>query len=262
MENGIVERIKKIAFIKIYDVWFDEEAYQNSTYAITTLHTNERHLNKDYTFEQKTKTFLLDISIPEGEIFSKFEYKSARYAINKAIKDGVEVFKVASKEERQQYLSFQKQFCAEKGIPCLEESELDCLTVYYALSKEKEYLGACAFLESTDGKTARYKYGATLHKLNANEIILWEAIKEYHKKGFYFFDFGGCIPTEDKQSYYYRHYHFKKKFGGELIDTYTYYRIKGLYKVFYGFFTIFVSIFFKGDVNGFTNWLYEKKLLH
>lgn len=256
-----MDRIKQIAFLKIYDVWFDFNKFKNSKYAITALHTNDRLEKKDYDFEQKTKTFLLDISASEEEIFSKFEYKSARYAINKAIRDGVKVYQIKSEDEKKKYLGFQKEFCNEKGIPCMHEEELNNMTCYYAISNEKEYLGACAFIESADERTVRYKYGATLHKLNANEIILWEAIKVYKKRGFQYFDFGGCIPTDDKSSYYYRHYHFKKKFGGELIDTYTYFKIRGLYRIFYYIFIGFVNAFFRGDVNGFTNWLNQRKIL-
>ena len=256
-----MERIKKVSFLKIYDVWFEKNKFLSSTWSITALHTNEILEKNEYDFQQIAKTFVVDISESKEEIFSKFDYKSARYAINKAIKDGVTVHIVQTDEERMQYWEFQKEFCVAKGIPCLNKDELTELTSFYALSKSGEYLGACSFIESEDGKTVRYKYGATLHKLNANEIILWEAMKQYHQRGFRNFDMGGCVPTDDKNSYYYRHFHFKKKFGGELIDTYTYFKIKGVYRVFYYIFITLVNILFKGDVNAFTNWINQRKIL-
>lgn len=256
-----MEREKKVAFLTIHDIWFDAECFEHSKYAIAALHTNDSLEEKYFDFCQTGKTFLLDISQEEKTIFSRFEYKSARYAINKAIRDGVSVHKICTETEKQQYMDFQQKFCEQKGIPQLNTEELESLTGYYALSAEGEYLGACTFIEAKDGKTVRYKYGATKHKLNANEIILWEAIKAYRKKGFQYFDFGGCVPTEDKESYYYRHYHFKKKFGGKLIESYTYFRIKGIYRLFYYVFDKFVQLFFKGDVNGFTNWLNQRGML-
>ncbi len=256
-----MERKKRVAFLTIHDIWFDTERFAQSKHAIAALHTNEILEEDQFDFRQETKTFLLDISKEEEAIFSKFDYKSARYAINKAIRDGVTVHRLCTDAEKKQYMTFQQEFCREKGIPLLQEEELESLTGYYALSAEGEYLGACAFIESSDGRTVRYKYGATKHKLNANEIILWEAIKDYRAKGFQYFDLGGCVPTEDKESYYYRHYHFKKKFGGELIDSYTYFRIRGFYRIFYCIFDKFVQLFFKGDVNGFTNWLNQKGIL-
>lgn len=256
-----MERIKKIAFFKIHDIWFDTQRFLDSKSSMVSLHTNEDLDKSQYDCRLLAKTFLLDITPNIEAIFGKFAYKSARYAINKAIRDGVTVKKIVTKEEVKQYMKFQGEFCKEKGIPMLHEEELKDLTGYYALSKEGEYLGACAFIESADHKTVRYKYGATLHKLNANEIILWQAIQDYHNQGYQFFDFGGCIPTEDKTAYYYRHYHFKKKFGGELMNSYTYFRLKGIYRFLYSIFEIFVKVFFKGDVNGFTNFLNQKKIL-
>lgn len=256
-----MERIKKVAFLKIQDIWFETKKFMSSDYSIATLHTNEILKKEEYDFKLIAKTFLLDISPDMDSVFSKFEYKSARYAINKAIRDGVKVYQVTTGEEVEQYLSFQKDFCEKKGIPFLNVEELEDLVCFYALSKDNEYLGACAFIEAQEEGIVRYKYGATLHKLNANEMILWHVMKEYHNKEYRYFDFGGCIPTEDKESYYYRHYHFKKKFGGELIDSYTYFKIKGIYRVFYYLFIGFVKLFFKGDVNGFTNWLSQKKIL-
>lgn len=254
-------RKKKVGFLSIADVWFDTAAFIDNKSAIAALHTNHTIDKAEYDFRLDAKTFLLDISGEKEDIFAKFEYKSARYAINKALKDGVQVYKVSSEQELEQYMEFQREFCKKKKIPVLNQEEMKELNSYYALSKDGEYLGACAFIESSDKKTVRYKYGATLHKLNANEAILWHVICEYHDKGFQYFDFGGCIPTEDKSSYYYRHYHFKKKFGGELIDSYTYFKVRGIYKIFYFCFIFVVKLFFKGDINGFTNWLSEKKIL-
>lgn len=256
-----MEREKRVAIFKIHDIWFDTNQYRLCQGKVIALHTNELLSEVDYDFKLAALTLLLDITPKEEEIFAKFEYKSCKYAINKAIKDGIKVLRIQTDQEAEQYLEFQGEFCREKGIPMLASEELLDLTCYYALSAEGEYLGACAFIESADQKTVRYKYGATKHKLNANEIILWKAIQDYHNNGFSFFDFGGCIPTEDKEDYYYRHYRFKKKFGGDLIDSYTYFKIKGFYRIFYYLFNVFVQLFFKGDVNGFTNFLNKMKII-
>lgn len=46
-----------------------------------------------------------------------------------------------------------------------------------------------------------------------------------------------------------------------LASSYTYFRIKGIYRIFYGMFNKVVQVFFKGDVNGFTNWISQKGIL-
>lgn len=256
-----MKRYKKIGFIKIEDIWFDEERYQKAKGKIISLHTNAKLEKSIYDFRLTAQTFLLDISQPEEIIFAGFEYKSCRYPINKARRDGVRIWKAESNEEKEQYLKYQNIFCSGKEIPTVSAEELEELEIYCAESSEQEFLGGCAFIISADRETVRYKYGATAHKLNANEAILWEAICDYHKRDFKIFDFGGCIPTDDKDSYYYRHYHFKKKFGGKLSDSYTYFKIKGFFRIFYYLFIVFVKLFFHGDVNGFTVWLNKKGLL-
>lgn len=262
MEDFSMKRIKKVAFLKIYDIWLETKAFMTSRKSITSLHTSELLEKEEYDFKLTEKTFLLDIKEDLDIIFKNMDYKSARYAINKAVRDEVVIRKIQTPEEEERYLTFQTQFCREKGIPILDRTELSNLNCYYAVSKEDEYLGACAFLESSDKKIVRYKYGATQHKLNANEIILWKAICDYHKQGYEIFDFGGCVVTEDKESYYYRHYQFKKKFGGKLSECYTYFKIKGPLKIFFYFFLGIVKVFFKGDVNSFTNLLNKYKILH
>lgn len=256
-----MERIKKILFFKIHDIWFDEKLFVDSSYPIRCLHSNQELDQGLYDFKSIGKTFLLDISREEEKIFSGFEYKSCKYSINKAKKDEVHVWKAESEQDKSRYLEFENEFAVKRGIPTVNKSELNDLEIYVAETKEHEFLGGCAFLMSADLKTVRYKYGATSHKFNANEAILWKAICDYHERGFFYFDFGGCVPTDNKESYYYKHYQFKKKFGGELVDSYNYYKLKGVYKGLYHVMNIFVMIFFKGNFNDFIIWLNSKKMI-
>lgn len=237
------------------DIWFDDARFIASNKGIQILHSNAELNEKEYDFVLGGKTFVLDISKPENEIWLKLENKSCRYAINRALRYGVTVKKVESEEERNKYLDFQNNFCQEKGIPSVSRADIDELDVYYAEDSQGDYLGGCAFLKSQDHKTVRYKYGATVHRLRANEAILWKAICEYHVQGYENFDFGGCIPTEDRESYYYRHFEFKKKFGGELVESYTYFKIHGIYRVGYWLFSIVLKLCFKNDLNQFVIWL-------
>lgn len=254
-------RYKKIGFMRLLDIWFDTEYYLRTNDRIALLHSNDELSVEKYDFRLDSKTILLDIAKPEKQIMSGFEYKSCRYPINKSMRDGVRVWKACNEQDRMRYLQFQKSFCMDKEIPDVTQEDIRELDVYCAESSEGEFLGGCAFLLSEDHQTVRYKYGATEHKLNANEAILWKAICDYHDAGYCFFDMGGCVPTEDTESYYYRHYHFKKKFGGELVDSYTYMRIKGGYRVFYYLFVLFLKLFFHGDVNGLVVWLNKKGLI-
>lgn len=254
-------RRKKVGPFFIEDVWFDTTEYNRSKSLLKALHTNEVLKKELFDLRIVGKTLLLDITREESDIMSGFEYKSCRYPINKAIKDGVKVYKVDNEAEMKSYLDYQKGFCKKKGIPVVTDKDIEGLDVYCAMSKEGEFLGGCAFLKSSDNKLVRYKYGATEHKLNANEAILWKAIRDYKSQEFEAFDFGGCIPTEDKNDYFYRHYKFKKKFGGELIDSYTYFKMNGLYKLIYFPFKYILLWFFKDDMNEMTIWLNKRGLI-
>lgn len=257
-----MQRYKKVGFVRFLDIWFDRQGFEESDEKIVCLHSNTELPSCKYDFKLTAQTFLLDISKTEKEIFAGFEYKSCRYAINKAKRDGVRVWAARGAEEKERYLGFQRQFCRERGLPEADQSELESLEVYCAETKEGEFLGGCAFIVSADQKTVRYKYGATAHRLNANEAILWKAICDYRERGFQFFDFGGCVPTEDKDNYYYSHYQFKRKFGGKLAESYTYFRTRGLFRAFYYGFICLVKLFFKGDVNRFTIWANKKGMIH
>lgn len=211
------------------DIWFDEESFNRAKEKIVILHSNTILDPSFYDYKITGKTFVIDLDRSKKEIFSSFDSKSCRYMIRRAQRDAVHVWKAESRPDKMLYLEFQNAFCGEKGIPRVKAEELDDLEIFCAQTKEKEFLGGCAFILSDDQKTVRYKYGATAHKMSANEVILWEAVCTYHDRGFLNFDMGGCIPAEDKTSYYYSHYQFKKKFGGKLADSFSYIRFRGGY---------------------------------
>ncbi|WP_160558430.1 peptidoglycan bridge formation glycyltransferase FemA/FemB family protein [Parablautia muri] len=254
-------RYKNLAFLKIFDIWFEEELFYTADSSIKCLHENKKIDKNMYDFKITAKTFLLDISKEIEDIFACFDYKSCKYAINRANRDGIRVWKVEDSDDKKKYFDFQNLFCEEKGIPKLDADELNNIEIFCAETDEKEFLGGCAFIISGDKKTVRYKYGATLHKYNANEAIIWYAIQNYHARGFEMFDFGGVMPTEDKTSYYYHHYKFKKKFGGDLIDSYIYFKLKGVLKVLYCPFEIILKYCFKQDINNLVIWLNKHRCM-
>lgn len=244
-------REKKIGLFKIEDIWFDNHAYLESRNGITILHSNDILDENTYDLVINDKTILVDLKRTEEEIFKSFDYKSARYRINRATRDGVQVIKIMNDNDLKQYLDFQQDFCEKKEIPIVSYEDLKKMECYSAILEVGEYLGGCSFLISKDGKTARYKFGATKHKFSANEAILWYAMKDLKNRGVEKFDMGGIVITEDKSSYYYRHYQFKSKFGGSVIDSFTYVRAKGIYKPMVKLLKTIIKIFYKENTNEF-----------
>ena len=254
-------REKKVFWLTIEDIWFERQRFADSDMKIACLHSNSVLDKGEYDAVLVGQTMLLDISRDVEEIFKGFDQKSCRYPINKAQRDGVRVIKADSEKDYETYLEFENSFCREKGIPLVSMEEMKKLDVFYALSAEGEYLGGCAFIVCHEESIVRYKYGSTLHKLNANEAILWKAICHYHDAGIGMFDFGGVVPTEDRESYYYRHYHFKKKFGGDQADSYVYYKMTGFYRAVYRCFELFVRVFFGGNMNEAVNWINRRGMI-
>jgi len=253
-------RYKKIAMFKVLDVWFDNSFFYESKNKLAILHTNDVIDKKEYDFSFLTYTLLLDITASEEELYKKMN-RGCRGRINRSTKAGINVYKTTDSSEIDEFNRFQKEFCSKKEIPIVDREELDDMDVYIARDAEGTFLGGSAYIISEDKKTVRYKYGATSHESNANEMLLWKAICDYHNEGFALFDFGGCNPTDDETSYYYKNYMFKKKFGGELAESYLYYRTKGIFKLFYYVFAAFVSVFFKGNINDCVMWLNKFKLI-
>ncbi len=246
-----MERFRKKMFFNIHDVWFDLIKYHESKYLIKILHTNK--IIDNYSIIIKEKTFTIDLSQDIDVILSNMDKKSAQYPISKALKSGVYVSKAESETELRKYFNFFDDFAKKKSIPSIAYDELLDYDVFLAYSKENELLGGCAFLIDDESSTYRYKHGATLYKYNENDLILWEAIKYAKTIGYKIFDFGGVKITQDKQSYYYRHYKYKEKFGGDLTDFYCYIKFSGILKLFTFTFKFILNVFFNGDFNRLIN---------
>ena len=254
-------RTRRIFFIGIDDVWFDKPGFINSKKSISILHTQLEIERKKYSVRVIEKTFLIDLRHPIDKIFNAFEPKSARYPIRKAERDGIIVKKATTEKDRQDFISFFKQFSEQKKIPNIKEDDLQWQDIFCAYSPGGEFIGGASFIKANDKTVYRYKHGATNYTGNANDLLLWHAIQHSKEAGFVFFDLGGVRVNQNKNSYYYRHYKFKEKFGGVISDFYTYIKIKKPLSYFMIFPDLFVKLFFKDDYTSFINFLSRIKIM-
>ena len=254
-------RTRRFFLLKVSDYWFDADAFINSTSPISILHSNKELDKIRFSVKLNSKTFHLDLSPTTQEIFEAFEPKSARYPIRKAERDGVIVKKAETDKERNDFFLFFKEFADKKQFPLIKADELNSYDVFYALSSSGEFLGGLAFVKSPDRSVYRYKHGATSYKYNENDLLLWTAIRYAKEAGYSIFDFGGVTPTYDEKSYYFRQYKFKAKFGGDLVDFYTYIKIRRPFSLLMFVPDVIVRLFFKRDYNGFTNFLDKMNFL-
>lgn len=253
---------RKLLFFTLYYYWMDTEAFFDSKHYISLLRTHDELPEKEYFLRIIYKTFLIDLSKSKEEIYAAFDATGARYKIKKAIKSGVVVKRAETAEEKKKFYNFYQAFVEDpkrkNKILVLQQDELDKLNIFYAISAEGEYLGGTGLLTSPDKRYLLYKYAATLHRFCENELILWHAIQYAKDAGYACFDMSWIWPTEDKSSDQYRLYQFKKKFGGTLVNFYSYVKLRGLFKVPGAFSKVILKYFFRGDINNFT--LFLKKL--
>ena len=255
-----MHRKRKILWFSLIDYWFELDNFIKSNSSLSILRTNKKLDKRLYTLKILERTFLTDLSKTEEEIFSCFKQKSAKYPIKKAEKIGVEVVVAQTIEEKNKFRNFLTDFANKKKIPGFANNEsLENYEIFNAFSPDNEYLGGIACIYDSNKDIFRYKYGGTLYKYNENDLLIWVAMKYAKDKGYNYFDMGGVpLKTSNLNS---GRYKFKEKFGGELVDFYTYIKLSGLLKVPFVFSNILVFIFFKNDYNNLIKFINKHKPL-
>ncbi len=255
---------RKLFFFTLHYYWMNTAAFLKSSHSISLLRSHEELPPKEYFLKIGYKTFLIDLNKTKEEIYSAFDYTGARYKINKAMKHGVIVKKAETIQEKRKFYDFYQAFVEDpkrkNKILVLQKHELDLLEIFYAVSAGDEYLGGIGLLPSPDKRYLLYKYAATIHRFCENEMLLWHAIQHAKDARYAYFDMSWMWPAEDKNSEMYRLYQFKKKFGGTLVDFYTYVKLKGPFIIPGMLFKLILDFFFKGNMIDFTLLLKRMKI--
>lgn len=251
---GLREKRRLLCFTINY-YWMDIPSFLNSRNMVSLLRTSET-LGKDrYSFRLVYKTFLVDLGRTKEEIYAGFDYTRAVCPIKKAMKAGVTVKRAGTEEEKNRYYEFYRAFANDpkrkNRILVVQREELDKLEILYAISREGEYLGGIGLLPSADRRFLLAKYSATLHKCSEQDLLVWEAIQYAKDAGFSFFDLSWMLPSDDEQSQQYRLFQYKKKFGGDLVDFYSYVSLKGPATLLGVLFQGILSLFFGGNIDRF-----------
>lgn len=250
-------RKKNILFFKVDDCWFDKETYTKSKAPIAIYHGPDVDGLK-YGIVIKEDTFMIDLSQTEDEIMSKFDRKGLAYSIRHAEKKGYTCQK-ANEAEKKEFVKFFNRFALKKGIPGVTNKEISEMDVFISYSPEGSLIGGTAFIKSADQRIYRYKHGANVYSTNANDMMLWTAIKAARREGYRMFDLGGIRITDDKDSYYYRHYKYKEKFGGEVVEFYTCVKAIFIFTPIIILLNFVVRAFFNSDFNSLINFINKIK---
>ena len=246
---------RKLLFFTINYYWMDKESFFRSNKYISLLRTHDELPQNEYQQKINYKTFLVDLSKTKEELFSSFDYKSARYPINRAVKSGVVVKPAEGAAEKREFFDFYQTFIEhperKNKILALKESELEKLVVFSARSADGEFLGGIGLLSSPDGRYLLYKYAATRHKFCESDLLLWHGIQYAKDAGYLYFDMSWMGQIDDRESKQYSLYQYKKKFGGELVDFYSFVKLRGPFKLPGLLFKLILRYLFKDDINNF-----------
>ena len=180
-----------------------------------------------FSFEESS-TLVIDLTLDLEDIWKRMDRKSCRYAIKRAIRDGV---KVKLNENYEVFYDINQRFRKHKGLP--PGPSVDFMKKYgtlFVAEFDGEIVAGALFVENTN--TIRWLYAAS-ERLeveknkatligNVNHLIIWEAIKYAKQKGIKEFDMGGYYMGSNKNDPRYTINLFKKSFGGKLVKHFDY----------------------------------------
>lgn len=211
-------------------IWFSEHPYDVSEYDCVIF----RQCSKDIVLEgfskQEFTTLIIDLTKDEDELWKNMSKSSCRYAINRAIKDGVTI---RINEEYDRFYDLNDNFRKLKGISSynvnVEYMKKYC-TLFVAES-EGDLLGGQLYLNDRD--RFRWLLGASKRLDdcddnkktligNANRLTIWKAMLRAKDAGKSVFDMGGYYTGKNNDPQMEGINKFKESFGGELVTYYHY----------------------------------------
>jgi hypothetical protein len=165
-------------------------------------------------------TFYLDLHKSEEELWANLHYKSCKYAINKARKEGLEVRQVEHEEDIEAFVDQHYDHIRDvlhrkhsRGLPCQRRKNMAALChslfpnhvlMLQVIGKDDNgnevSMSSGIYAFGRNGST--YFTAGSYHRYMShcpNELMVWEAIQRLHKLGAGDLIFGGVA-------------HYKKKF--------------------------------------------------
>jgi peptidoglycan pentaglycine glycine transferase (the first glycine) len=177
--------------------------------------------SKGQRFPEATR--IIDLSIPEEEIFAQFSQTCRRH-IRKAEKGGVRVFsgndteafaKMSQKTAKRDGFAAHAKTYFQKFLSAFENN----VELLFAATGEEILCGGIFVHEK---ETTYYYYGASTEEkreLNAPTYLQWEAMKRAKNRGSTYFDLLGIAPKNASENHPLAGVdRFKQKFGGKGVE--------------------------------------------
>jgi len=231
--RALLDKLKTVAkeeradFIRMAPIWY--KTFENiEIFKKLKFRNAPIHIHPEVTWE-------LDIRLPEEDLLKGMR-KTTRYSINRAAKDGVEIFQshelkdielfndlYQATVDRHRFVPFSFGYLKNEFKTFLNDNQVSLFFAKY----QNETI-ASAMIIFWQG-TAFYHQGASSQKyprIPASYLLQWEAIKEAKKRGCQIYNFWGIAPPNSKPNHRFMGVTlFKTGFGGamkELVPTQDY----------------------------------------
>jgi len=242
----LVFDVKKYGFIIIREIWFADFPVDIKGAHSIAFYSCKRKNNLNHFRCVPFPTLIIDLSQDLNAIWRRFDRKSTRYMISRAIREGIQV-KVNT--DWDEFYILEKNFRARKHLPPVDpvpskirghgvllftaylDGELVAGHLYLYDDRHIRWLRAASKRFEMD-KRRSVLVGC------ANRLLIWEAIKHAKNKGIQEFDMGGYYigsPNEELE----RINAFKKSFGGVITMKYNCFKD---YSIIYGLAKKFTNI--------------------
>ncbi len=228
--KAFLEKLKEIAkkegadFIRMAPVWA-KTLENNGIFEQLKFRSAPIHIHPEITWE-------LDIRLPEKELLNNMR-KTTRYLINKAKKDGVEIFQSKNIEDVKIFNGlfhktvdlhrigpFPLKYLENEFQAFLKDNQA---SLFFAKYQEEIIASAMIIFWQ---ERAFYHQGASSQKYSkipASYLLQWEAINEARRHGCQIYNFWGIAPPNSKMNHRFMGVTlFKTGFGGamkELVKT-------------------------------------------
>lgn len=225
--------------IKYYEEWFSENiSFLNSFKIMVYKFYRGGDSKSKLGFLKKTSyTLMIDLSRTDEEIFDTFHSKY-KNEIRRAIKENI-LFEVAEREELEFFRESYNGFAKSRGLTLITKEKLESYGENIFLTKTL-YQGKILnyHFHIIDDKNVRLQYSIDIAQEDverkiygwSNKFLHYKDMCKLKEKGYKKYDFGGIAKgTSDKTLEGINN--FKMKFGGELIEEYSYESM--IYTIFY-----------------------------
>ena len=182
--------------------------------------------------EKRMGTFLIDLTLPEDQLWHNIDHHSGRKAVNRAMKKGVIINPIRDINDLKIHHSLLNE---GKKMAQLPEYPFESLEFSWRMLNKVGQSGFIAWLDDrplastlvttfngylNEWGFAESKYDRD-NLLSGSDVIKWHLIKWGQKSNFRIFDLSGVEldPSNKKERGI---FNFKKKWGGALTECYNY----------------------------------------